>query len=318
MNVYQDAFEGSEKKLEIILKSSPKGLRDVPFEKWNTIVRATNSLILNKISTNQLDAYLLSESSLFVWDDRILMITCGQTTQIQALPLIIEMVGPENIGLLFYERKNLQFPKEQPSNFEDDVAEILRFYPGKSYRLGPANHDHVHIFYSSPTEINPGRDITLQVLMRNLPEAILQKFKKPSETSTENVLEQTGIRQIHHPMNYDLHFFEPYGFSINAIKAEEYYTIHVTPQSEGSYASFETNLKLTDFTEMVDQVLSIFRPQTFSIVLTNSRETTPPEIMPSPFTKGHRALLDVTEKSVYEFDCGYYITYLNFETKAAS
>lgn len=40
-------------------------------------------------------------------------------------------------------------------------------------------------------------------------------------------------------------------------------TIHITPESEFSYVSFETNIALTSYKELIGRVLDIFRPGTF-------------------------------------------------------
>jgi S-adenosylmethionine decarboxylase len=74
------------------------------------VVRASGAEILNCVSTAELDGYLLSESSLFVWEERLLLITCGQTTPVRTLPEILEFIDRDRIAFLFYERKNLNFP----------------------------------------------------------------------------------------------------------------------------------------------------------------------------------------------------------------
>ena len=42
--------------------------------------------------------------------------------------------------------------------------------------------------------------------------------------------------------------FEPRGYSMNAILDELYYIIHIVPESDSSYASFETNQNLAPYT----------------------------------------------------------------------
>ena len=105
-----DRFEGPEKKLEIILSDPQTGLRDNSDGRWDRVVRASGAEILKRKYGNNLDSYLLSESSLFVWDDRILIITCGRTTPVKALPVMLEFIAADNVAYLFYERKNLNFP----------------------------------------------------------------------------------------------------------------------------------------------------------------------------------------------------------------
>ncbi|MEZ6189114.1 MAG: hypothetical protein R3F62_29460 [Planctomycetota bacterium] len=51
-------------------------MRELGCPVWERVVEAARAQILSQISTSQCDAYLLSESSLFVYDDRFALITC--------------------------------------------------------------------------------------------------------------------------------------------------------------------------------------------------------------------------------------------------
>ena len=61
-------FEGSEKKIEVVFQDSLESLRQQPTSTWETLVEKSGAKILSKISNDKMDAYLLSESSLFVYD----------------------------------------------------------------------------------------------------------------------------------------------------------------------------------------------------------------------------------------------------------
>ena len=67
-------FEGPEKKLEILLKDKDNFVRKDNIYSWESIVNACEAEIIAKHTFQFCDAYLLSESSLFVYDDKILMI----------------------------------------------------------------------------------------------------------------------------------------------------------------------------------------------------------------------------------------------------
>jgi S-adenosylmethionine decarboxylase len=306
-------FEGPEKKLEVILSQPLAGLRTNADGRWDRIAGASGSEIISSAATEVLDSYLLSESSLFIWDDRILMITCGQTNLVNAIPEILGVVHRDRVALLFYERKNLMYPDSQPSDFEAETARIGEHFPGKSYRLGPANHDHVHIFYSSHASMHADEDATLELLMHDLhPDAMLMYTPEGGQTASD-IVRLTGIDCLYPDMTIDAHLFAPYGYSLNAISGAGYFTIHVTPQSSGSYASFETNLVQGDYLEVVNRVLHIFQPGRFSFVLTRS-VTDQGVAVDAPISddiKGFRP----TEKSLYEFDCGYEVRFSNFVCK---
>ena len=66
----------------------------------------------------------------------------------------------------------------------------------------------------------------------------------------------------------DESLFSPTGYSLNGINNETYYTVHVSPEVIGSYASFETNLytegKALD--DLIRRVVALFEPVSFDIV----------------------------------------------------
>lgn len=306
-------FEGSEKKIEIILFSPQPGLRSNIGGRWEKVVTSSRSLIISKVSTEYMDAYLLSESSLFVWDDRILMITCGQTTLINALPVIIDIVGKASVAFLFYERKNCMFPQKQPSSFEDDVAFMMKYFPGKYYKLGPVNYDYVNVFYSSHANAIPEQDATLQLLMHDIDRSVTDFFCKKNVGSSLEAGKRSGLDKIYPLMVMDSYLFSPYGYSMNGICNRKYITVHVTPQPEVSFASFETNIIEKDYSRAINRVISVFKPGKFSLVLT----TTTDEYSLSLHSTVANVVPDygVSDKSLYEFDCGYNVTFLNYIRK---
>jgi S-adenosylmethionine decarboxylase len=302
------AFEGPEKKLEIILFSAQPGLRENTEQRWRQVAAASGAEILSQISSSSLDAYLLSESSLFVWEDRILMITCGRTVLLRALPRILDIVGRHNVAMVFYERKNLKFPAAQPADFEADAAMLGEFFPGRSYRLGPANADHVHLFFSSHAKIEATQDATLQILMSDLSADTARPFFA-GNGSAGRIVSETGIEALYSGMKIDSHLFTPAGFSVNAVRNARYFTVHVTPQKRGSYTSFETNVIEEDYSRVTSAVVDIFRPERYTAVLTTS--------MDPDCRVLHRTLTepapgyDTLERSLHEFNCGYAVTFLN-------
>ncbi|MBU0987224.1 MAG: adenosylmethionine decarboxylase [Proteobacteria bacterium] len=306
-------FEGPEKKLEIILFEPQSDLRSDADRRWSRVVRASQAEIISRKSNEFMDAYLLSESSLFVWEDRILIITCGQTTLTKAVPAILDYVDRRNVALVFYERKNLMFPQKQPADFEEDVSCIEKYFPGKSYRLGPANHDHIHVFYSSHASIAVEKDATLQILMHDLHPSATRIFLATGSLSKDQIFQILGFNRIFPQMDTDSYLFTPYGYSINGIDQHKYFTVHVTPQPEGSYASFETNVIRNDYSDVIADVVSIFKPEKFSLLLTTSMDQDCLKLHPT--VADAVPSYDTVEKSLYEFDCGYAVTFLNYMIK---
>jgi len=302
-------FEGHEKKLEIILRKPQEGLRCNRDQRWNRVVRASGADILSKISNSCMDAWLLSESGLFVWENRIRMITCGRTTLTASLPEIFRFVDRRNVDFLFYERKNMMYPHQQPYDFKDDAA-FLQFYsPGSRYRIGPADCDHIHLFHSCRTRNLDGRDSTFQLLMSDI-DPRLENIFSAQPVSSDCQTEKTSIlKQLYPDMVTDSYFFSPFGYSLNAIHNDCYFTVHVTPQPQGSYASFETNIMETDYSSIGRKVISFFHPKKFSLILTTNM--TPASLQSRPAATPLFPGYHIAEKVFCELASGFATTLVN-------
>ena len=246
-------FEGAEKKVEIVSKGAGFLRRDPGF--WRQTVELANAKILSQISNDSLTAYLLSESSLFVWDDKITMITCGRTSLVKAAAFVVDELGSENVDLLTYERKNEFYPHQQQTDFYKDVAILQERYKGKALRFGSTDEHHLFLFHGEKPFLPPDPDCTLEILMYNL--------QKPAQGRPD--LARLG--EIFPGFQIDDHLFQPQGYSANAIRGPEYYTIHVTPEENGSYVSFETNVLLgSKIVPSIRSVVDLFQPRSFDVI----------------------------------------------------
>lgn len=66
-------------------------------------------------SNHELDAYVLSESSLFVYPERLMLKTCGTTELLAAVPLLLSLaaglhMSPRHVK---YSRASFLFPEKQ-------------------------------------------------------------------------------------------------------------------------------------------------------------------------------------------------------------
>lgn len=256
-------FEGSEKKIELIVQSA--AFRQRPAEFWTALVETAGAKILSKISNEACDAYLLSESSLFVWDDRITLITCGRTTLVRAALFLIEKIGVEAMDFFSYERKNEYFPRQQQTDFYKDVKLLQKSMKGSAFRFGSFDEHHLLLYHMDKPFKPKGMDCTLEVLMYNLQGAAKEIFN--SGQTIERVRQLTKLDQIFPGFEFDDHLFQPYGYSLNAIRGNEYYTLHVTPEDPVSYVSFETNIHLCDrMSETLSRVVEVFQPRSFDVI----------------------------------------------------
>src|ERR1700761_3813417 len=87
--------------------------------------------VLSIVESEDFDAYLLSESSMFVFPHKLILKTCGTTTLLYGLPRLLEIAAlsagfphaEPNLSIarpaaaapyrVFYSRKNFLFPNEQ-------------------------------------------------------------------------------------------------------------------------------------------------------------------------------------------------------------
>lgn len=135
-------------------------------------------------------------------------------------------------------------------------------------------------------------DQTLEILMSDLhPEACSSFFFPESADAEDATAPQTtgislsdrlGITALFPSSTaerktvLDGYSFQPCGYSSNVtMQTDRYATIHVTPEEDWSYASFETNMEFgtvgdgskLDVKEVVQRLLKIFNPGRFTLTL---------------------------------------------------
>jgi S-adenosylmethionine decarboxylase len=81
---------------------------------------------MSKTSNQYFDAYVLSESSLFVYPHKMMLKTCGTTTLLKCLKPLLTLTKSLMMEPTFvwYSRTRLLFPERQISphqRFEDEV-----------------------------------------------------------------------------------------------------------------------------------------------------------------------------------------------------
>lgn len=119
-------FEGSEKRISVQFapsfgNGSPEvigdGLRALTRTQLDSILDLAACQIVSSRHNDHFDAYVLSESSLFVYPDMLVLKTCGTTKLLDAVPLALEMAG--GLGMtptrVKYSRASFLFPDRQPA-----------------------------------------------------------------------------------------------------------------------------------------------------------------------------------------------------------
>jgi S-adenosylmethionine decarboxylase len=184
-----NAFEGPEKLLEVWFSPSAKslpagtngnGLKSVKPTTWESMLDLVNCKVLSIVNSEHVDAYLLSESSMFVFPHKIILKTCGTTTLLLGLRRLLRIAAVDggfpfhNAASLediraaatpyrvFYSRKNFLFPDKQRGPHRSWKQEVKylddMFEGGSAYMVGRMNGDHWYLYITSPnTTLTPPR-----------------------------------------------------------------------------------------------------------------------------------------------------------------
>jgi S-adenosylmethionine decarboxylase len=181
-----NAFEGPEKLLEVWFApaadalppgTKKNGLKAVQAETWKEMLDLVNCKVLSVVESEHIDAYLLSESSMFVFPHKLILKTCGTTTLLLGIRRMLRIAAVEagfpahNTTCLkdiktpyrvFYSRKNFLFPDKQHGPHRSWKQEVKflddMFLGGSAYMVGKMNGDHWYLYLTSPnTTLTPPR-----------------------------------------------------------------------------------------------------------------------------------------------------------------
>ncbi|XP_011402818.1 PREDICTED: S-adenosylmethionine decarboxylase proenzyme-like [Amphimedon queenslandica] len=275
-------FEGTEKLLEVWFdipspESESRGLRDIPMSFWQVLLDLAKCHVLSKCNNEKLDAYVLSESSMFISRNRFILKTCGTTSLLSTVKPLLKTVKKfyprSEVKDFFYSHSPFMKPDLQlhpHHSFNDESTYLDTIFPdGAAYVLGRINGKCWYLYLVESIE-NPLQDPdqTLEILMTEFDSELIGRFSKLSYESAEDLNKSTGLNDLIPGATIDSYIFEPCGFSLNAIVKEDmYFTIHVTPQEECAYVSFETNVVGECYKSLINKVLDIFKPGSFTLTL---------------------------------------------------
>jgi Adenosylmethionine decarboxylase len=112
-------------------------------------------------------------------------------------------------------------------------------------------------------------DRTLDMMMFGIDPEVAKLFVKDNVRfpTDADVTKAAGIDKLLPGSSIQEFAFEPCGYSMNGLLYDSYWTIHITPESNCSYASFETNMRMVSYTSLVKAVLAIFRPKRYTMTL---------------------------------------------------
>jgi len=248
-------YEGTEKRLEII--TTEMDLLQFHDSFWQKMVEQADAFIISKIENMQLKAYLLSESSLFVWHNKLLLITCGNTHLVKAAQFFQKQVDSRVIQSLLFHRHQAQLPDLQKSSFAQDTVLLKTHLQGKTQHWQGNYRGDLFLFGESPT----GAVKTKQILMLHGLSGDFATLLQ-SGTAGQQLIESTlAVLRFLPCLQIDQFTFSPKGYSLNALSGEQYLTIHITPEKLSTYLSVESSFEVQVMQPFSDHLHALFRPQ---------------------------------------------------------
>ena len=273
-----NVFEGVEKRIEICFQhecSETRGLRALGRDTLDELCSKCKCAIIHHDSTEAFDAYILSESSLFVFKDRVMIKTCGTTVPLEGVDFLITQARA--IGMLptdmTYTRSSFMFPdlQLQPHNdlnkelqYLSDMSILGRKVPGKSSILGDANGKYWLVHYKNfltassdvdvpvvtpqnstsrfiPTDVQSGQ-VMVDIIMTGIDKAACDMYHKDASKTDDANAEFMGDSLRSMLPEFETisgKCYDPCGYSCNAFSDGRYFTVHITPEEAFSYASVE-------------------------------------------------------------------------------
>ena len=196
------------------------------------------------MESEHVDAYLLSESSMFVFPHKIILKTCGTTTLLSGLPRMLEIAAvvagfPHSVANLvkgtataampyrvFYSRKNFLFPDRQRGphrSWRDEVKSLDRlFLGGSAYMIGKMNGEHWYLYLTEPNTIltppsTPDRaETTTKILDLPASRAAITAYTENDDDGQDETLEILMT-------------------DLNENNAQQFYLDHASAVAEGRY-----------------------------------------------------------------------------------
>ena len=301
-------FEGSEKRIEIRFEpkqfgargaSNAMSMRSISRADLDALLVHAGCEIISSVSSLHTDAYLLSESTMFVEKSGIVLKTCGTTKLLAAVPRIIAL-AKSHCGLdaayVKYSRASYLFPDAQPEihrSWNEEVRLLKKYF---SSEFGCSGTAHVmgdsitglqwHLFTIANENDDRERaraelEPTVEICMTGIAKDVAARFYQsgPTGFTDASLLSRTlGIRDLIpnesgslRSMKIDEFIFEPCGYSMNSVNDDgSKACMHVTPEDACSFVSHEVSWnEVADLDGIIRRTIEIFQPKHVSILVTS-------------------------------------------------
>lgn len=241
-------FDPFERRLHI--RFAQAGICDVSTETWREILRPAGVGILSEVRLGTSRAYVLSESSLFIRSDEVILVTCGRSNIVQALAGILQHEPPP-IDAFMFEARAAEKTSAAERRFAADSERLGGLLPAA---LGSRTFsDHEACFYfTARCSATTCRTETTRALMHG-------PRKDPCSESVHVSL-RTKLRPMLGEFVQDDWRFEPSGYSANFLGRFGSACMHYSPDA-ANYLSFELSAPVTSARSDLADLVSVLEPQ---------------------------------------------------------
>ena len=202
-----------EERFELI--SVTRAFRTLGRKYWQAVVESAGAKILSAMNGAHIDAYLLSESSLFVSDDHVMMLTCGSSELLPAARRVFERYKQDDLLFAAFEKR---FAEAQSARL---------FAEGINGAFADTIWNDCEPVLGTPPSVSLTWD---------------SAGKAPAALYLRIDLQQHSDKQLitEHPREFfeallpgyslDDHHFSPGGYSLNAVRGRDFVSVHYTPK----------------------------------------------------------------------------------------
>ncbi len=257
------SFKNVEKKIEITFKQGAKSLKILPRSFWETLASKAKVRILSSVNSPLCDSYILSESSLFVFPQKLILMTSGQSSLVPVVEFILSNFKLDEIDSFFYEVRGCSYE----STFLKEVLSLSRYIPGTLINLGESTSHQVSLFYMDrPATLLKNSEATFEVLIHKLDSKFQEVFSLDKASVRKVISENQGFKGFFDSFDVQDFSFQPFGYSLNAMKGDKYFTLHVSPRERASLACLETNFTEFGAEKLLGACFSLFQPESLQFV----------------------------------------------------
>ena len=257
-------FEAVEKRLEVRFKleSNTPNLLHYPNSFWQQLLDHCGATIINSMKTADCHAYVLSESSLFVFQQRLILITCGNCPLVKCALALIEKFGKHQIVQLVFQRQPERQPQRQITQFQQDEQLLAQRLSNNQYQQAIPLMFHYQDATQASVTTQPQPCYRLQ--LQQLSGAAFTAIQG-QDYSADQLQFSLGLSQWAQRYQINDWVFKPIGYSANGLAGDHYFTLHLSPDATYSLLSVETN-DAQLFQHLTAHLQGLFSPEQCLIV----------------------------------------------------